>query len=239
MEAKHLINVSGILCPPETDAAFNKWHEEDHIPNNMKFKGLDAATRYKLVGATDDADTEEYPDYVAIYRFKDYATFLEWNASPELQEARKNLYEVCIKGGTEMQWRAQYESIRSWQSTPPLSAINIVGVQCPPEGEVRFDAWYSEKHIPDLLKFKGLEGVIRYKLGSSVNLGAKTHREVKVKEYPKYLTFYYFKDVPTAEAYDTSPERMSVRDDWRNMQKETGAQHLWRVRYKPIRTWQR
>ena len=53
MEAKHLINIAGTTCPPETDEAFNKWYDEDHIPANMKFKGLDGVTRYKLASSGD------------------------------------------------------------------------------------------------------------------------------------------------------------------------------------------
>jgi len=236
MEAKHVINIAGTVCPPETDAVFNKWYDEEHIPINMKFKGLIEVIRYRFVHFTDSAKVKEYPQYLTTYKFKDLATFQEWNASPELSEAGKNWHAVCAKGGVELLWRVHYASMQTWKDTPPLSVITIVGTQCPPETEAKFDTWYSEKHIPDLFKFKGLEGVTRYKLAGSSGLAIKSPAEIKVKEYPLNLTFYYFKDIPTADAYDTSPERVSTHDEFVNVLKETGVSGLWRAQYEPLRT---
>ncbi|MFC1981843.1 hypothetical protein ACFLVN_06370, partial [Chloroflexota bacterium] len=117
--------------------------------------------------------------------------------------------------------------------------INIDDTKCPPETDEAFNKWYDEDRIPANMKFKGLDGVTRYKLASSGDLGTKTQRAIKVKEYPNYLTFYYFKDIPTAEVYDISPECVGVRYDWENVQKESGALHLWRGRYEPLKTWQK
>ena len=241
MKAKHVINIAGTVCPPEADEVFNKWYDEKHIPVNMEFNGLIGVTRYKIVRSTDYAIVKEYPQYLTTYEFKDSATFEAWNASPELAAATEGAPELFAKLGVDLLWRVQYESIKSWEATPPLSVITIVGTQCPPETETRFDTWYSDKHIPDLLKFKGLEGVTRYKLASSSFLAVKltSTLEVKAKEFPKYLTFYYFKDVPNAEAYDTSPERDATLEEWSGVVKETGVSVLWRAQYEPMRTWQR
>ena len=63
--------------------------------------------------------------------------------------------------------------------------INIVDTRCPPETEERFDRWNSEKHVPDLLEFKGVKGVTRYKM---VNHSG----QVSAKEYPTFVTVYEF-----------------------------------------------
>ncbi len=238
MEPKHLINIAGTTCPPETDEVFNKWYDEEHIPVNMTFKGLDAVTRYKLIGYAGDGTVKEYPGYLAVYRFKDFDTFKAWNGSPELVEARRGYGEIA-KGGVELLWRVQYGSTGSWKKTPPMSVINVVGLHCPPEGQARFGQWYSEKYIPDILKFKGMLGATRYDYVNSGDLGTKTTRPIKVKEYPRFLTFYYYEDQPTAEAFDTSPERYAAREDWLNVSKQTGTSVMWRARYRPLRTWQR
>jgi len=71
--------------------------------------------------------------------------------------------------------------------------ITIVGTQCPPKTEARFDQWYSERHILDLLKFKGLKGATRYQLASSVGRAIRGTSRIPFAqniEYPKYLTFY-------------------------------------------------
>ena len=241
METKHVINIAGTECSPEADEAFNKWYDEKHIPLNMKFKGLIGVTRYRLVRFTDSAIVKEYPRYFTTYEFKDLETFKAWNASPELAEAASDVGEITVKMGLKLLWRVQYECMKTRRNTPPFSVITFVGTQCPPETEAKFDVWYSEKHIPDLLKFKGLEGVTRYRLASSSYLGVKlsTAPEIKAKEYPEFLTFYYFEDLPTNDAYDTSHERTATLEEAGNVQKETGFSILWRAQYEPMRTWQR
>ena len=105
--------------------------------------------------------------------------------------------------------------------------IQIVGTDCPLEAEEKFNTWYNERHIPDLLKFKKLKRVTRYK-----NL----HPD---GEYPKFLTIYEFENRQAFEEYDTSPEQTTAREDWLRISKETGAEVVWRVQYEVIKTWQR
>ena len=106
------------------------------------------------------------------------------------------------------------------------SVIHIVGTECPPEMEGRFDTWYSERHVPDLLKFQGLKKVTRYR-----NLHADG-------EYPKFLTIYEFNNRQDFEAYYVSPERTAAAEDWLKIQKELGASLKWMVQYEAIKTWQ-
>ena len=103
--------------------------------------------------------------------------------------------------------------------------ILIVGTQCPPEAEESFNTWYNEKHIPDVLQFKGVKKATRYKIASGD------------KEYPKFLAVYEFKSQQAFEEYETSPVRAAVGKDWLRISKEKGAEMMWRVRYEAIRTW--
>ncbi len=241
METKHLINIAGTICPPQSDKEFNKWYDEKHIPINMKFKGLMGATRYRLVRFTDTAIVKKYPQYMTPYKFKDLETFKTWNVSPDLTAASEGIIELFSKLSIELVWRVQYESMQTWKKTPPMSVITLVGTQCS-KNEATFDKWYSEKHIPDLLKFKGLEGVARYRLASSTGVGITVTGGVpkgQTKEYPKYLTFYYFKDTATADAYDVSPERTATLPEFGDIVKEVGLSVAWRAQYAPMRTWQR
>ena len=241
MEAKHVINMAATVCPPEHDQLFNKWYDEKHIPVNMKFKGLIGVTRYRMVKSSDNVALKEHPQYFTTYEFKDLATFQEWNASPELAEASDDIDEINIKLGVDIVWRVQYECMRTWKNTPPLSVINILGTKCPPETEADFNEWYSNKHIPDLLKFKDMEGVARYKLASSSHLAVKLPADLDIKttEYPGFLTIYYFKDRATCDAYDASQERTATLDEAAELKKKIGYSVQWRAQYEPMRTWQR
>jgi len=78
-----VINMVGFICPVELDEEFNKSYDETHISINMEFKGLAGVTRYRLVRPSSDAIVKEYPQYLTIYKFKNYSTFKTWDASPE------------------------------------------------------------------------------------------------------------------------------------------------------------
>jgi hypothetical protein len=234
----HFINIAGTVCPPEIEPAFHKWYDEWHIPNNMKFEGMERVTRYRLLKPIDHVEAQDYPGFITIYRFKDAAAFQAWNLSPQLAEARKGLDELAAKG-MNLLCRVQYESILSQQDTSPMAVINVVGVQCPTESEAKLDKYYSEKHVPDALKLKEVLGVTRYRLAGSVHFGAKTTREIKVKEYPRFMTIYYFKNVASVEAYDTNPQRADAREDWVETARQLRASSMWRARYEPMGTWRR
>jgi antibiotic biosynthesis monooxygenase (ABM) superfamily enzyme len=237
MEPKHVIDIVGTTCPPKSDQDFNKWYEERHMPAQMKFNGLMGVTRYQLARFTESARVKEYPRFLTACKFKDLPTFTAWNAGPELREAFEGAAELFARFSVDLVWRVQYESIKTWEKTPPLSAVHMVGTQSRLKPE--FDRWYSEKHIPDLLKFKGLLGVTRYELVSSVGLkGRERVLSAETKEYPQYLTFFYFKDITNFEAYEASPERTGTLDEWHQVMRDMGVSLLWRAQYKPLRAWQ-
>ncbi len=105
------------------------------------------------------------------------------------------------------------------------SVINIVGTICPPEGEEKFNKWYNEKHVPDLLKIRELKGVTRYKITNPA------------EGFPTYLAVYEFENQKAFAAYSKSPELTAALEDARNMFKETGAGTKWRVQYECIKSW--
>ena len=107
------------------------------------------------------------------------------------------------------------------------SILFIVGTQCQPEVEEKFNTWYNEIHIPMLLKFKGIKEATRYKIID------------KTEAYPKYLAIYKFESQNAFEAFETSPELAAVREDMRETWKEGENEIKWRVHYEPLKTWKR
>ena len=106
--------------------------------------------------------------------------------------------------------------------------ILVVGTECPPEAEEEWNRWYNAKHVPDVLKFKGVKKATRYKI-----IGDDKG------EYPKYLVIYEFESRQAAEAYNTSPEFDALRKDWNDNWAKRGAEIKWRLQYEPIKTWQK
>ncbi len=94
-------------CAPELDAEFNKWYDEIHLPMLNKGGHIKAVTRYKL---SPEAPSEQ-PPYLAVYEFKDAATFKAWLSSEALAEARKEMKGTWGGRDMEIKARAFYEPI--------------------------------------------------------------------------------------------------------------------------------
>ena len=103
--------------------------------------------------------------------------------------------------------------------------INVIATQCQPEDEEKFNRWYDERHIPLLLKFKGLKEATRYKIISETD------------EYPKYLTIYKFDSQKDYEEYQVSPEYAAAIEEMRESWGESGFELKWHVPYETMKTW--
>ena len=83
METVKVINIVATECHSDDDAKFNTWYDEIHIPMLLKFDGMLGVTRYKL-----SSGTTGQAKYLAIYEFKNKASFDAFQKSSELAAAR-------------------------------------------------------------------------------------------------------------------------------------------------------
>ena len=115
------------------------------------------------------------------------------------------------------------------------SALLIVGLHCRPDQEEKFNKWYNERHIPDLLEFKGVRKVTRY----------KTSTHFKVREgypdvrYPNYLAIYEFENQQTLEAFEASSQLADAAKEARETWAEDSFERMWWVRFEAVKTWER
>jgi len=116
-------------------------------------------------------------------------------------------------------------------------AIMIVGTECPPDAEEEWNKWYSETHVPDVFKFKGVKKASRYKIRQPGGNIASAAGE-SLADYPSYLAIYEFENWQKLEAFYASPERDAAAKDWTDTWTDKGAKIKWRVFYEPIGTWQ-
>ncbi len=110
MGTEPIIYVVATQCQPEAEGKFNEWYNEVHIPLLLKFKGLKEVTRYRII-----KEIEESPRYLAIYEFESHKDYEAFESSPELATSREEFKETWKEGGFEIKWRAQYETIKTWQ----------------------------------------------------------------------------------------------------------------------------
>ena len=110
METKPIIYIVATQCQPETEVKFNRWYNEVHIPLLFKFQGLKEVTRYRLM-----KELEPSPRYLAIYQFEEQQDYEAFENSPQLAAATEKLKESWKDGGFEIEWRAEYATIKTWQ----------------------------------------------------------------------------------------------------------------------------
>lgn len=109
--------------------------------------------------------------------------------------------------------------------------IMVVGTDGAKGNEEEWNRWYNERHVPDILKYPGVESAARF-------IRVIENDEGK---YPKYLAIYEFKDLDAARGYETSPERDAAMAE-RNARYGKGPDGTgmrWRVRYQAFKTWQK
>ena len=100
----------GTRCAPELDAEFQKWYDQVHIPMLTKGGHIISVRRFKLSSVT---ESDQSP-YLAVYEFKDAATFKSWLAGDVLAEARKEMKQTWGGRDMEILARAFYEPVSQW-----------------------------------------------------------------------------------------------------------------------------
>jgi hypothetical protein len=69
--------------PADKEAAFNRWYNEEHVPQVLQFPGLVSARRYKAL------EGEDKYQYMAMYELKDEATYHRLMGSDHMKLLRK------------------------------------------------------------------------------------------------------------------------------------------------------
>jgi antibiotic biosynthesis monooxygenase (ABM) superfamily enzyme len=68
--------------PPDKEAAFNRWYNEEHVPQVLQFPGLVSARRYKAL------EGEDRYQYMAVYELQDQATYERLRDSEHMKTLR-------------------------------------------------------------------------------------------------------------------------------------------------------
>ena len=110
METGKFLNIVATECRPEHEAEFNKWYNEVHVPMLFKFDGMLGVTRYKLLGGS-----EGTARYLALYEFKDQASFDAFQKCPELKAAIDEMGQTWRGRAFDIKWRGQYQPLKAWK----------------------------------------------------------------------------------------------------------------------------
>jgi hypothetical protein len=88
----------------EREEAFNRWYNEEHVPQVLQFKGLVSARRYKAL------EGEDRYQYMAVYELQDEATYRRLMASDHMKTLRAD-YDAKFGSASE---RARFAYTQVW-----------------------------------------------------------------------------------------------------------------------------
>jgi antibiotic biosynthesis monooxygenase (ABM) superfamily enzyme len=78
----------------DREAAFNRWYNEEHCPQVLRFRGAVSARRYRAILG------EDRYRCMAVYEFQDEPTFQRFLESPELKQLVAD-YDAEFGGASE------------------------------------------------------------------------------------------------------------------------------------------
>jgi antibiotic biosynthesis monooxygenase (ABM) superfamily enzyme len=89
---------------PEQEEAFNRWYNQEHCPQLLRFPGAVSARRYKAIMG------EDRYQYMAVYEFESEATLRRFLESGHLEELKRD-YDAHFAGVSE---RARSAYVQVW-----------------------------------------------------------------------------------------------------------------------------
>jgi hypothetical protein len=155
--SKPAILFSEMTPPPEREADFNAWYDEEHIPLRMRIAGFVSAQRYR------DGDTR---NYLAVYEMTsgdalttpDYVR-LKTEPSPRTRDMLASVSGFTRYLANPLQPEAQPTDIAAFIDAPVLYAVLF---DVPPPRLRAFDSWYDGEHVPMLREDPRWLGVRRF-----------------------------------------------------------------------------
>lgn len=104
--------------------------------------------------------------------------------------------------------------------------IWTVGLQCLPEDDAAFNAWYDDAHVPMLLKGGLVAKVTRYQLASQTYDVAPS-----AMTCPTYQTIYEFDDEASFESWMRGDDRAAAGEDKAKTWSGRPYDVIWAARY--------
>ncbi len=232
-----VIHLVGLNCRPDQDEKFNRWYNESHVPELMKFSAVLRVTRYKVLRPdvpNPGYPPAKYPQYLVIYELPDQATFETYEASPQMAEAMRDLRENWSSNPFERVWRVQYRFLRTWGERKPYELINLIANQCRPDQEEKFDRWYDETHVPYLLKTNCINKATRF----TALYPGKVYPGYPDVKYPRNMAIYEFPFVRSYDEYEKSPALAEALQEWNETWGKDPYEKRWCKQYQLIREWE-
>ncbi len=175
-----------ITCADDHLDAFNTWYNS-HLPNLLRIPGLTWAQRYINLEKSEPGATR----FTALYRIRDaedFPSLLDRTGSSEFHPIAASEFGAFSQlDGISGHVANVYEQINGSPLRAPLlesdQTLSIITVGGDPEHETEWDNWYTESHVPNLLKIPGYVMACRFRVLEHPALAG-------FNSAPKYLAIY-------------------------------------------------
>ncbi len=214
---------------PEHEAAFNAWYQQ-HVPTLLEIPGYAWGRRYVNVAGEHK--------YLAAYQIEGtprLASLL--GPRPEDRHALANREFAKferLEGVTEARINVYRQLSGTHLGHPLLDAdypISVVMMDCAdPSKEADFNAWYSDSHVPNLVRIPGYVSGARFQLVEHPALEW-------LRMGPKYLALYELAGlecIPSlADPAHMRPEAAAEFQAYRSYAAPLSANMSWNI-YRPL-----
>ena len=175
-----------ITCADDHLDAFNTWYNS-HLPNLLRIPGLTWAQRYINLEKSEPGATR----FTALYGIRDaedFPSLLDRTGSSEFHPIAASEFAAFSQlDGMSGHVANVYEQINGSPLRAPLlesdRTLSIITVGGDPEHETEWDNWYTESHVPNLLKIPGYVMACRFRVLEHPALAG-------FNSAPKYLAIY-------------------------------------------------
>lgn len=165
---------------------FNRWYEEEHIPERLAIPGFLSACRYKA--------TVGGPKYLAVYEVADTSVFSSAAYLHFLKGAGETPWTKKILAACTNKIRNTYAWLSERRSAlaVPSQGLLFVAMDTGAADEAELNRWYEEEHIGERLSIPGFIRATRYQAveGGPKYLALYEVRDTDVFSTPEYLSYY-------------------------------------------------
>jgi uncharacterized protein (TIGR02118 family) len=110
MASNLIIQIVASESTPEKEKEYDDWYTNKHVPMLFEYKGMKAASRYRLKG-----DAEGAARYLTFYEFESEEAQKAFMDSPAFNAAIEDFEKTKDKVEIQIKWAAGYELIRAWE----------------------------------------------------------------------------------------------------------------------------
>ena len=154
--------------PPQTEAAFNAWYDEEHTAEVVNQPGVLSGRRFVREQTRFSAPAEF--NYLTIYQLRDLRAL----ATPEYQAMAAAPSERTMRiGGSLPRTRevaTDITAVAAGQADHAHPATHRIGgalmhamTRADPDIDDDFNRWYDEEHLPMLVAVEGVYGARRFR----------------------------------------------------------------------------